>query len=341
MTSRERILCALRRETPDRVPYLEAGIDEPIICQLLGREIPKEKFWEAGEYTQNPVEVEKGVSSIIGRDHISFQFRPPIPAHKHAGKGNILFYGEGMVKSEDDLDLIKLPDPEDNRYYEPAKRFIAESEDFATFAVCRLGISPTYLCMGTETFWIALYENPDLVDKVLSRYSEWSAAVMERVSDLGFDVVLMADDIAFKTGPYFSPEIFRQLILPRVRKVAEKIRIPWIYHSDGNFLPVIDDLLSLGMNGLHPIEPDAMEIAEVKRQYGDRVCICGNINVNTLAVGTPDDVREEVKQRLREVAPGGGYIMSSGNSLTSYCTIENIRAMVETLREFGGYPIRV
>jgi uroporphyrinogen-III decarboxylase len=246
-----------------------------------------------------------------------------------------------MVKSEDDLDLIKLPDPEDDRYYEPAKRFIAESEDFATFAVCRLGISPTYLCMGTETFWIALYENPDLVDKVLSHYSEWSAAVMERVSDLGFDVVLMADDIAFKTGPYFSPEIFRQLILPRVRKVAEKIKIPWIYHSDGNFLPVIDDLLSLGMNGLHPIEPDAMEIAEIKRRYGDRVCICGNINVNTLAVGTPDDVREEVKQRLREVAPGGGYIMSSGNSLTSYCRIENIRAMVETLREFGGYPMRV
>jgi uroporphyrinogen decarboxylase len=321
------------------VPYCEVGVDEPIICQLLGREIPKEKFWEAGEYTQNPIEVEREVSRILGRDHISCQFRPPIPAHKHAGKGNILFYGEGMVKSEEDLDLIQLPDPYDDRYYEPAKRLLAGREDFATFAICRLGISPTYLCMGTEAFWIALYEKPGFVDEVLRRYSEWSAAVVERVVDLGFDVILMADDIAFKTGPYFPPEVFRELILPRVKRVAEQITIPWIYHSDGNFLPIMEDLLSLGMSGLHPIEPDAMDIVEVKRQYGNRVCVCGNINVNTLSIGTPDDVREEVKERLRTVAPGGGYMMSSGNSLTSYCRIENIRAMVETLREFGGYPI--
>lgn len=285
------------------------------------------------------MELELEISRALGRDNINCTFRPPIPVRKSEGKGSIAFYGDGLVKTWDDLGEIRLPDPHDDRLYEPARRFLAESGDYARVAVSRIGISPTYLSMGTEAFWLALYDDPGLVDEVLRRYTEWSAAVVEHVIDLGFDVILMSDDIAFKTGPYVSPDVFRRLIVPRARVVTEKITIPWIYHSDGNLLELMDDLLDLGMSGIHPIEADAMDIAEFKRIYGARVCICGNINLTTLSIGTPDEVRAEVRERLRTVAPGGGYILGSGNSLTSYCKIENIRAMLETLRTFGTYPI--
>jgi uroporphyrinogen decarboxylase len=341
MNSRERVLCALSGGTPDHVPYCELGIDAPILCQLLGQEMPEDGAYEGGEHTQHSVEVEKAVSRALGRDNINFNFRPPIAAEKRVGEGNILFYADGRIKSESDLDQLRLPDPDDDRLYAPARAFLARKEDFAACAVCRLGISPAYLCMGQECFSFALYDQPALVDEVLRRYTDWSAAVMKRVCAMGFDFVWTADDIAFKTGLMLSPKMLRERILPHVRRVVQNISLPWVFHSDGNLWEVMDDLLEMGIRGLHPIEPDAMDIRAVKRRLGWRICLVGNVSVNTLSVGTTAQVVEEVRGLLRDVAPGGGYILSSGNSLASYCKIENIRAMTETLRHDGTYPIRV
>jgi len=135
--------------------------------------------------------------------------------------------------------------------------------------------------------------------------------------------------------------MFRERILPHLRRVAECITIPWVFHSDGNLTSVLDDLVDLGIAGLHPIEPASMDIRGLKRRYGKRLCLIGNVDINTLAAGTPAQVEAEVRALLRDVAPAGGYMLSSGNSLTSYCRIENIRAMVGTLQRFGRYPIEV
>ncbi len=195
--------------------------------------------------------------------------------------------------------------------------------------------------MGQEFFSLALYDEPDLVDEVLYLYTTWSAAVMKRVCALGFDAVWTADDIAFRSGLLISPKMFRERILPHIRKVAECITIPWIFHSDGNLTAVLDDLVDLGVSALHPNEPGAMDIREMKRRYGRRLCLIGNVNVHTLSSGTPQQVEAEVIGLLRDVAPGGGYMLSSGNSLASYCRIDNIRAMVRAVERFGKYPIEV
>jgi uroporphyrinogen decarboxylase len=341
MTSRERVLCALSGGTPDRVPYCELGVDEAIVCQLLGRTLSKDRVYESGEYADNPVDVEKALSRALGRDNIRYILCPPIAAERRVGEGNVLFYCDGWIKSRAGLDRLQLPDPASDRLYKPAREFLAQGEDFAQCASCRLGISPTYLSMGQEFFSLALYDQPDLVDEVLYRYTSWSAAVMKQVCAMGFDLVWTADDIAFKNGLLLSPKMFRERILPHVRKVAESITIPWIFHSDGNLTAVLDDLVDLGIAGLHPIEPGAMDIRALKRRYGKRLCLIGNVNVHTLGAGTPAQVEAEVAGLLRDVAPGGGYMLSSGNSLASYCRIENIRAMVGTMERFGRYPIDV
>ena len=127
MTSRERVLCALNRGTPDRVPYCEVAIDEPIACRLLGEEPPEGRYYEAGEYVQHHAEREKAVSRALGRDNICYNFRPPIPAETVPGKDNILFYADGRIRSESDLDQLRLPDPFDDRMYEDAKAFLTVS----------------------------------------------------------------------------------------------------------------------------------------------------------------------------------------------------------------------
>jgi uroporphyrinogen decarboxylase len=105
-------------------------------------------------------------------------------------------------------------------------------------------------------------------------------------------------------------------------------------------MPFLDDLVALGIAGLHPLEKGAMDIRAVKKDYGDRLCLLGNVDLNLLGMGTPDEVDCEVRALIRDVAPGGGYILTSGNSLAGYLKPENVIALVEAVREYGRYPLR-
>ena len=111
-----------------------------------------------------------------------------------------------------------------------------------------------------------------------------------------------------------------------------------IYHSDGNLLPIFDDLLTLGMNGLANVEPNAMDIVELKKKYGRLICLMGNIDLHyTLTRGTPEETEAEVKKRIQELGPGGGYILATSNGLTAYCRPENVLAMSRALLKYGYY----
>jgi uroporphyrinogen decarboxylase len=94
------------------------------------------------------------------------------------------------------------------------------------------------------------------------------------------------------------------------------------------------------MNGIHPIQPSAMDINLLKQKYGQRVCIVGNIDLDyTLPTGTVEEVDAEVRDRIEKVGRGGGYMISSANSITDYCKVENVRAMAQAIRKYGAYPV--
>ena len=115
----------------------------------------------------------------------------------------------------------------------------------------------------------------------------------------------------------------------------------WVYHSDGNLLPIMEDWLSVGQNGIHPVEPLAMDIRFIKKAYGHRVCVCGNVDLNLLGMGTQQEVEEEVKGLIRDLAPGGGYMVSSGNSVPAYAKPENALSLGRAVRKYGKYPINL
>jgi uroporphyrinogen-III decarboxylase len=123
--------------------------------------------------------------------------------------------------------------------------------------------------------------------------------------------------------------------MPRYRRFARAVRLPWIMHTDGNILPYLDDLLGLGISGIHPLEKGAMDIRTVKRAYGGRLCLLGNVDLNLLAAGTAVEIEEEVRCLIRDLAPGGGYIVTSGNSLTSYCLPENVMTLSRAVHRYG------
>lgn len=320
MTSRERILTALKLGKPDKVPFIDVP-DIEIEKAILGLE----------QYDRTDV------ANIFGMDAITYEgFFPPIYAKKNYIGGKE-FLIEGLIKDEDDLAMVKLPNPDGKAFYEDAKKFIDKykGSGYALCARTRLGASAVLNSMGLDNFSYNLADETGVVEKLLDIYTQWSAKVIEHINELGFDFIWCFDDIAYKTGPMFSPQVFREVFLPRIKIPADACKLPWIYHSDGNLIPLIDELLSLGMDGLHPIEPGAMDIEHVKIKYGKQVCIIGNIDLHyTLTKGTIDEVEQEVKDRIEKIGNEGGYIISSSNSITSYCKVENVRAMINSISKY-------
>ena len=344
MTSRERVQCVLNGEIPDRVPYVEMGIDFPFICKLLDLDIPTGRFFESGEYESAPIDIQMQVNEILHRDNLVYSMLPPIPAVKVPGHDGILFFKDGKIKDWADLDQLQFPDPTSEEVLAPMRQFMAQRGDYATICSCRVGISATYLAMGMEHFYYMLVDKPALIEELMRRYTDYAAAVVEQAASLGFDIFWTADDIAARTGTLFSPQMFRELMVPHIRKVAERVHetgIHWIYHSDGELTTVLDDLLAWGISALNPIEPMCMDIRQLKEQYGDRVVLSGNVDVHLLTDGTPEAVRETTLGLLRDVAPDGGYMLGSGNSIASFCNVDCVRAMCDTNFEYGHYPIRV
>ncbi len=336
MISRERVAMALRREQPDRVPHCELGVDRALAQIIMdwGDPISQAANIEANAYS---VDEAKELAGKLSLDNISCVVRAPVYAERLPGQDGRVFYGDGLIRTEADLDMMDLPDPFDDGLYDTPREFVQQKEDFSAWIVTRIGIFPTIMSMGLENFSISLFENRDFVETVLDRYCDWVETVAERVCALDFDVFASTDDMAFNTAPYFSPEVFKELVLPRYQRVAEKITLPWVIHSDGNIMPFLDDLVELGIAGLHPLEKGAMDIRAVKQRYGDRICLLGNLDLNILGMGSLEEVRAEVHGLIDDVGPGGGYVITSGNSLAGYLLPENVLAFSEAVLEYGEY----
>lgn len=338
LTPRDRVAAALMGKEADRVPYCEVYLSRAFAHPLMGwpGEPSQHANFEANEFTLDEA---KAVADRLGMDNITYVLRAPIYADKTEGQGGTLFYGDGHIRTEADLALVQLPDPHDDALYAEAAEFARNKGPFSAWFITRVGISPTMMSMGIEAFSLALYDDRPLVERLLDMYVDWAEVVAERICTLGFDVIVTTDDIAFGQALFFSPQVFRELVYPRLERLARRITIPWLFHSDGDVSQVLDDFVELGIRAIQPIEPAAMDIREVKRRYGDRLCLCGNVDMDLLARGTPEQVDETVRGLIRDVAPGGGYIVTSGNSLAHYILPENAVAMSEAVHRYGSYPI--
>jgi len=162
------------------------------------------------------------------------------------------------------------------------------------------------------------------------------------VGDL-VDVVLVGDDLATQRGPLLSLEMYRKYVKPRQKRLYEAIkkhtRAFLFYHSCGAVTPFLEDLVEIGVDILNPVQVNAsgMDPGWLKKHFGDVLSFWGGIDTQQiLPYGTPDAVREEVRRRVDELAPGGGYVLCTVHHIQSDVPAENIVAMYEEAIRYGS-----
>jgi len=202
-----------------------------------------------------------------------------------------------------------------------------------------------WMMMGFENFCLNIAINPEFVERIFAKVAGIQyKALGEIVKIPNVAAVWAVDDLAFKTGPMISPKMLRKYVFPWYKKFGEICRennLYFFFHSDGVLWELIDDLIDAGVDALHPIDPTCMDIFEVKKKYGDRLTLIGNVSNELLMQGKQTEVAERTKELIRVMAPGGGYCLSSGNSVPDWAKLENYLAMLEAAAKYSNYPINI
>ena len=341
MQPKEIFQLAMARKDVPRVPYIETSVAFGLSEKLLGRKLKPVMIPQLG-WKMRTIEDEKELARKLGRHEIAVRMTAPTFSEQLVGADGHVFPGEGFITDMDKFaELFKLPDPEDDSLYEGLAQYIKGKEEFPVILSTRIAFLSAYMSIGFQNLMQAMYNNHELIDAVMSAYANWTATVIRRAVDMGIDGVQTTDDYAFNTAPFMSPEMFRKWVVAYHQVAIDEIQVPWILHTDGKIDLLMDDLLAMGPQALHPIDPNCYEIRDFKKQYGDRIVIIGNVNINTLGMETPEAVEEETKGLIRDLGPLGGWCISASNSVPDYVRAENFLAMTETIKRYGAYPINV
>ena len=196
---------------------------------------------------------------------------------------------------------------------------------------------------GYEQFLTDMIERPSWAECLLERLAQQNMDKAIAYAQAGADWIHCGDDVANQRAMTFAPDLWRKMMLSlwarvwgAVKEINPQARI-W-YHSDGNIAPVVGELIEAGMDILNPLQPEALDIDAIHRRYGDRLTLDGTIGTqSTMPWGTPDDVRERVKEVIEKYGQQGGLMIAPTHVLEPEVPIANIEALVEACRAHGTF----
>lgn len=349
MTPKERLLRALNLNEPDRVSLLDFLDSQNLFESLTGRRPSQYEAQDAvtcafklghdgvlipfgggAPYTQDTTQ--DIYIDEWGTTYRKTKYSWPVDAP--------IYY---PIKTRNDLKRMKIPDPTiPERLNEIKTALRLVEEKIAVIGVIVGPFTITWLTMGFETISFSLYDDPKLLINVHRIANEFLIEAATRVINTGVDAICIAEDLGFRSGSFLSPSQFRKFTFPYLAELIEEIKkraVPVILHSDGNLNLILDDLVDMGINALHPIEKDAhMDPKKIKEKYGDKICLWGGINNKVLSKGTVEDVVRETVEAMKIAVPRGGYIPASDSGdLLDTMPMENIWAMIDAVKKYGHY----
>jgi uroporphyrinogen decarboxylase len=377
MTHRDRVLTTLKRQPPDRVPVdlggsLASTLNTHTYRRLMARlgfgEYPPVAFLSRRSSSVLPDErllarLDVDCRAVIlGNPDTHPERELPdgslldewLTTWKRAGEGqHFINSGGPFVGKEPEPALVNTfswPNPLDSGRFRTLRsqaQVLRTASDAAIILV--LGIGPVHQLQFMRGYAEALEDllaAPDFVQAFMERYADFWTCLAERaletLGDLA-DLVMFGDDLGTQQGPVMSPAVYRRLIKPthaRMLQAVKRFRKPVLLHSCGSVSAFIPDLIEIGLDALHPIQVSArdMDTARLKREFGRDLAFWGAIDTHrVLPRGSVAEVREEVRRRIADLAPGGGYVLGAVHNIQAEVPVDNVLAMIEAAKEFGRY----
>ena len=340
MTGRERILTALKREQPDRVPTMEWVLNPDVTEAITGDRDALAFARKAGvdaiavslNYTSEKLD-DKHFIDEWGVKRISYDEYPTPVGYP--------------ITDEASFEQYHVPDPDAEYRFDSIRRALERAQgEIGIVARVKDVFSIPRDLMGFEEFLMSFYLQPELTARLMQMCVEHSTRIGHNLREIGIEVVVIGDDIANNTGLLLRPEMYMEQVYPYFKQLVQNLKKEGLFvikHSDGDLHAVLDALVDSGIDCLDPIDPLVnMDIAEMKKIYGDRIALKGNIDcVRTLVEKPLGDVRRETARCMLDASVGGGHIISSSNSIHRGISPENYKYFLQQVHELGSYPLDV
>ncbi len=348
MNSRERILTTLNHEEPDRVPI--HNFLTPEVLEIYEKETNL-KGYDAEIAAGNEwIIYNTGVcSSFYLKDLTKYTDEWGITWQRVAHEGGV--YTEMVSHPLADIknyDNFKFPDPLNENSYKGLKELVEKyKKDYVIVGgiACTLFENSWYL-RGMENWLMDLITNKDFAHDLLDKLMNFYIKCGEKLIDFGVDIIWTGDDFGMQDRMFIRREQFLEFFKPRFAKIYSELKkknknIMFAHHCDGYIEPIISDFIEIGLDILNPIQPKCMDPVEIKKKFGRQLSFWGTVdNQYILPFGTEEELYTELKRLLKNVAPGGGYIIGGAHCIQPVKThMSNTRKMVEFVKKFGEYPI--
>ncbi|HTZ51951.1 MAG TPA: uroporphyrinogen decarboxylase family protein [Spirochaetia bacterium] len=373
MTPRERVRTALEHREPDRVPVDNNGgvssIHEVAYANLIARlgyceEITVFDAVQRLALASEPVLCALGVDTRYLYPNApsgwTYQEKPDGTWTDEYGTTyrRVGFYADAVAPvlraaSLAEVKAYKFPDPTDASRFKGLREKALALHRQTDYAL----VSGAILCFdyirwvlrGLEQATADLLEEPRLAAYLLDAIVDWMIAYGQRIMDEVGDLIEFfwtGDDWGGQGGPFYSPEMFRTVFKPRIARliggIKKKTRAKCAYHCCGSVRWAIPDLMEAGVDILHPLQPSAHgneDTAGIKKEFGGNLCFHGGTNNQGLFHGDALPLEIDTLKRIRDFAPGGGYIFSSGHNIQANMPASNVELLFSLGRRWGHYPI--
>ncbi|MGE5613470.1 MAG: uroporphyrinogen decarboxylase family protein [Bacillota bacterium] len=285
MTPKERAVAALTLKIPDMVPTFE--LEFQLEEEMFGKKfLRQENLAYKSEKERKRLIAENAEYMVEVYEKLEYSI---IPVHYLDGEG-ILELARQIRKLVGD-------------------RFMLAAHGDGTFAI------PD----GNDMFEFAyaIADDPEGMKEKAKKMADEAIERNKALANSGIDCLILCADYCYNSGPFISPKMFGDFIQPYLYKIIDEARKQGLYtikHTDGNIMPILDQLVECRPHAIHSLDPMAnVDIREVKRLVGSKVCLCGNVNCALMQTGTDQEVIESAKYCLTYGKPGGGYIFSTSN----------------------------
>ena len=327
MAPRERVLKALAFQEADIVPY-DIRIDEAARPKLAADALCAPLLAQIDNHLPFfPLEARnRWLSAEEYVDEFGCAWRAGAAPHL-----------VGCPLREPSLQGYRFPDPGgDGERMAGAEDFLACRQDHLTFCGDAFGFyDRCWSLRGPEEFLMDTILHPHFVQEMLEHLTEWHLRLIDRIAAYPFDGLRFGDDWGAQRGMVIGPERWRRFFKPGLQRIFAHARAKGLVvmvHSCGDITEIVPDLIDMGVQILNPLQPEAMDILEIKRRFGRHLCLNGGISAQlTLPRGTEQEVRAEVQACLRYLGQGGGYVISPAKPILPDVPAANAAALIEEI----------